>query len=90
MDLAKSGDNWKVDVASKENQTNGDDGLYSLVPGDTSSFSFGKAMVQAPGEHIIPAGTIRWINIETKFRTTSRRYFNYISTLFQCQMPTGI
>ena len=24
-----------------------------------------------------------------KFRTTSRRYFNYISTLFQCQMPAG-
>ena len=36
-----------------------------------------------------PAGTIRWINVEMKFRTTSRRYFNYISTLFQCQMPAG-
>ena len=38
----------------------------------------------------IPVGTIRWINVEMKFRTTSRRYFNYISTLFQCQMPAGI
>ena len=38
----------------------------------------------------IPAGTIRWINVEMKFRTTSRRYFNYISTLFQCQMPAGM
>ena len=36
-----------------------------------------------------PAGTIRWINVEMKFRTTSQRYFNYISTLFQCQMPAG-
>ena len=36
-----------------------------------------------------PAGTIRWIKVEMKFRTTSRRYFNYISTLFQCQMPAG-
>ena len=36
-----------------------------------------------------PAGTIRWINVEMKFRTTSRRYFNPISTLFQCQMPAG-
>ena len=36
-----------------------------------------------------PAGTIRWINVEMKFRTTSRRYFNYISTLIQCQMPAG-
>ena len=36
-----------------------------------------------------PAGTIRWINVEMKFITTSRRYFNHISTLFQCQMPAG-
>ena len=35
-------------------------------------------------------GTIRWINVEMKFRRTSRRFFNYISTLFQCQMPAGI
>ena len=39
------------------------------------------------GNH--PSGTIRWINVEMKFRTTSRRYFNYISTLFQRQMPAG-
>ena len=32
---------------------------------------------------------MRWINVEIKFRTTSRRYFNYISMLFQCQMPAG-
>ena len=38
----------------------------------------------------IPAGTIRWVNVVMKFRTTSRRYFNFISTLFQCQMPAGI
>ena len=37
-----------------------------------------------------PEGTIRWINVEMKFRTTSRRYFNFISTLFQCQMPAGL
>ena len=36
-----------------------------------------------------PAGTIRWINVEIWFRTTSRPNFNYISTLFQRQMPTG-
>ena len=36
-----------------------------------------------------PAGTIRWINVEMRFRTTSQRYFNYISTLFHCQMPAG-
>ena len=41
------------------------------------------------GMNGIPAGTIRWINVELKFKTTSRRYFNYISTLFQCQMPAG-
>ena len=38
----------------------------------------------------IHAGTIRWINVEMKFRTTSRHYFNYISTLFQCQMRAGM
>ena len=36
-----------------------------------------------------PAGTTRWINVEIEFRTTSRPYFNYISTLFQRQMPAG-
>ena len=36
-----------------------------------------------------PAGTTRWINVEIELRTTSRPYFNYISTLFQHQMPAG-
>ena len=40
-------------------------------------------------DHTYPARTIHWINVEMKFRTTSRRYFNYISTLFQWQMPAG-
>ena len=38
----------------------------------------------------IPAGTTHWINVEIQFRTTSRPNFNYISTLFQRQMPAGM
>ena len=33
------------------------------------------------------AGTICWNNVEIQFGTTSRPNFNYISTLFQRQMP---
>ena len=36
-----------------------------------------------------PAGTICWNNVEIKFLTTSQPNFNYISTLFQRQMPAG-
>ena len=38
----------------------------------------------------IPAGTIRWNNVEIKIGTTSRPNFNYITTLFQRQMPAGM
>ena len=36
-----------------------------------------------------PADTTHRNNIEMQFRTTSRPNFNYISTLFQRQMPAG-
>ena len=38
---------------------------------------------------VTPAGTTRWINVEIQLRTTSRSDFNYISTLFQRQIPVG-
>ena len=40
-------------------------------------------------EQCHPAGTIRWINVEIEFRTTSQPNFDYISTLFQYQIPAG-
>ena len=38
----------------------------------------------------IPVGIIRWDNVEIYFGTTSQPNFNYISTLFQRQMPAGM
>ena len=40
------------------------------------------------GTKLYPAGTTRWNNVEMYF-LTSRPNFNYISTLFQRQMPAG-
>ena len=54
-----------------------------------NSFTLGGGGGNAPSHNLAcawnftyPAGTIRWISVEMKFRTTSRRYFNYILTLF--------
>ena len=64
-----------------------------ILPGSTFTYRYDHCIRKA-GFHLTrfsmdAVSRARWINVEMKFRTTPRRYFNYISTLFQCQMPSG-